>query len=464
MQNVLVIAYYFPPSGGAGVQRTLKHIQYLRDFGWNPVVLTVANGDFPARDISLLDKIPTDVHVERTHIYEPYDIYRKLTGKPAGAPVDVDNVKTDSAERTMTQRVAEFVRATFFIPDARIGWLWTAVPVGLRLIREYNIQALYNSAPPYTTALIARELKRKTGLRWITCLRDPWTGFISGPKRWWLPAWIERQLERSVMEEADAIECAWEGIVADIAAKYPYLAGKKSLQGSHTTTTELSTAPPSKLVHIPNGFDSSDYPTLSPDDVDALKTSRRFVLTYTGALYGRRNPTSLFAAFRLLVEQGRITPEQVLMRFVGRFGSEIHAMFAAFPFQESLDVVGYVPHEESIRQLLCSHAALLIVDEAKESNEIVPGKVYEYIGAGKPVIAVAPRNSAIERLLDETRAGRVAHQHDIERLADILFGYVQDWKNGSTVHFLPNKEAIARYERRNATKQLADLLSNKQHS
>jgi glycosyltransferase involved in cell wall biosynthesis len=440
MNNVLVIAYYFPPSGGAGVQRTLKHVQYLREFGWNPIVLTVSNGDFPARDESLMSKIPSGIHIERTHIYEPYDLYRKLTGKPAGAPVDVDNVKKDSAKRSPTQRVAEFIRATLFIPDARVGWLASAVPAGLRLIQEHNIKAIYNSSPPYTTSLIARQLKRRTGLRWVVGLRDPWTNFISSPKRWWLPAAIDRALERSVFREADAIECAWEGIVKDVQAKMPHI-------------------DPRKLVHIPNGFDSSDYPMLDTKD-DATETARngRFTVTYTGAMYGRRNPAEFFAAVKLLVERGMMNPSEFVLRFVGRFGGEIMEMFDAFPYQESLDVLGYMPHEDSIRELLRSDALLLVVDEAKESEEIVPGKVYEYIGAGKPVIALAPPHGAIAALLAETRAGQVAHQADVERLADIIANYFNDWKQ-KTATFAPDSTKVAQYERRNATKRLADLLS-----
>jgi glycosyltransferase involved in cell wall biosynthesis len=440
MNNVLVIAYYFPPSGGAGVQRTLKHVQYLREFGWNPIVLTVANGDFPARDESLLAKIPSGIHVERTHIYEPYDLYRKLTGKAAGAPVDVENVKKDDAERSLSQRIAEFIRATFFIPDARVGWLASAVPAGRRLIDQHSISAIYNSSPPYTTSLIARQLKRRTGLRWVVGLRDPWTDFISSPKRWWLPAAIDRALERSVFAEADAIECAWEGIVKDVCGKMPDINARK-------------------LVHIPNGFDLSDYPVLP-----ATETARNqhFTVTYTGAMYGRRNPAEFFAAVNLLVERGVMLPAEFILRFVGRFGGEINAMFDTFPHQESLDIMGYMPHEDSIRELLRSDALLLVVDEAKESEEIVPGKVYEYIGAGKPIIAIAPPHGAIATLLAETRTGQVAHQSDVERLAGIIANYFHDWKHGTkhgTRAFTPDAAKVAHYERRNATKRLADLLA-----
>ena len=316
MKNVLIIAYYFPPSGGPGVQRVLKHIQYLRDFGWNPIVLTVSNGDFPARDESLLSKIPADIIVERTHIYEPYDAYRMLMGQKKGVPIDVNVIKSDHQRRSIKERIAEAIRATFFIPDARIGWLPTAIPKALELIEKHAISAIYNSSPPYTTSLIARQLKRKTGLHWVAGFRDPWTEFLTSPKRWFLPAWIDRSLEHSVFKEADAIECAWIGIIKDALRKFPEL-------------------PESKFYHVPNGYDSTDYPSREHIDT-TLEINDAFVLTYTGSMYGRRNPSSLFAALELLASKNLIDPKSIHLRFIGRFGNEVHDMFNATTFKSSI--------------------------------------------------------------------------------------------------------------------------------
>jgi hypothetical protein len=435
VKNVLVIAYYFPPSGGPGVQRVLKHIRYLPEFGWNPIVLTVENGDFPARDESLLAQIPPNIHVERTHIYEPYTLYRRFTRKPANTPIDVNVIKKESQSRSFTENIAEFVRASVFIPDARIAWLPTAVDAGLRLIKEHNISAIYNSAPPYTTALIARQLKRKTGLRWVTGFRDPWTGFLTTPKRWFLPAWLDERLERSVFEETDAIECAWEGIQKDIAGKFPHI-------------------PASKYHHIPNGFDSSDYPVL--ENTSEAAQNQHFTITYTGSMYGRRNPAHFLTALEMLFERGVMRPEEVLVRFIGRFGAEVLGMFDAFPYKTSLEVLGYMAHEESIAHLLRSDALLLVVDEAKESEEIVPGKVYEYIGAMRPIIAVAPTHGAIHTLLVESGSGRTAHQSDVGGIASVIEFYFSAWKARET--FAPNQHIIAQYERKNATGALARLL------
>jgi glycosyltransferase involved in cell wall biosynthesis len=271
----------------------------------------------------------------------------------------------------------------------------------------------------------------------VAGFRDPWTEFLTSPKRWFLPAWIDRSLEQSVFKEADAIECAWIGIIKDALRKFPSLSE-------------------SKFHHIPNGYDSTDYPSREHIDT-TLEINDRFVLTYTGSMYGRRNPSSLFAALELLASKNLLDPKSIHLRFIGRFGNEVHDMFNSTSFKSSIEVIGYVPHEKSISYLLVSHALLLIVDEAKESEEIVPGKVYEYIGSMKPVIAIAPAKGAIADLMHETKAGGIAHQSDIEGIANIILKMYQAFQEGKQIAN-PNVDAIKRYERRESTRTLARLL------
>ncbi len=435
MNKVLIVAYYFPPSGGPGVQRVLKYVQYLRDFGWEPVVLTVADGNFPARDESLLKEIPAGVRVVRTDIFEPYDLYRKLTGKGKGVAIDVNTIRKEGTKLSASERISEFIRSTFFIPDARIGWLNPAVRAGLDVIREEGISAIYSSSPPYTCALIARSLKRKTGLPWIAGFRDPWTGFITTPERWAIPARIDRMLEHAVFKEAEAVEVAWLGITKDALGKYPSL-------------------PPAKFHHLPNGFDSADFPAVD----GAERSDRRFTVTYTGSMYGRRNPDAFLKAVEGLALRKEIDPKNIRLRFIGRFGEEVMEMFRNSDLRDSIEIVGYMAHSESIRQLLLSDAVLLVVDECDESEEVVPGKVYEYIGSGRPVIAVAPERGAIYELIRETRGGYVAHQSNIPGIARAFLALYNDHiTSHSSLH--PDREAIERYERRNVTGRLAGLLN-----
>jgi hypothetical protein len=431
LKKVLIVTYYFPPSGGPGVQRVLKFVKYLPQFGWEPIVLTVADADYPARDESLLNEIPPGTKVHRTKIFEPYRLYRKLTRKRAGVPVDVENITLSGAPRSLLERIAGLIRETFFIPDARIGWFPYAVPAGLEIIKQEKVDAIYSSSPPYTAAVVARELARRTRLPWIAGFRDPWIGFISSPDRWIFPKAIDRFLERSVYKSANLVEGAWRGIVQDFQAKYPE-------EGKF------------KAVHLPNGYDRDDY-------IDApRKRNSRFTVTYTGSMYGRRNPKSFLQAVGELIVEGRLDPQKFVLKFYGRFGSEVQEMIAAFPHQEAVEVKTYIPHGESIRALLDADALLLIVDESKESSEIVPGKVFEYIGAGRPILALAAEG-AVAEILRETHTGSVAGNQDIPAIKRMVLECYDNFLYNKSA-YKPNETATKKYERREVTRRLAELL------
>ncbi|MFA6235225.1 MAG: hypothetical protein WC824_13705 [Bacteroidota bacterium] len=431
MRNVLIVTYYFPPSGGPGVQRVLKFCTYLLQFGWRPIILTVKDADYPARDESLLNEIPSEAVVYRTPIFEPYDLYRKFTGKEKGTPVDVNTIRKEGATPSVQERIAEFVRATFFIPDARIGWKKSAVKQGLEIIREHDIRAIYSSSPPYTCSLIASKLKHKTGLPWIAGFRDPWTGFLSTPDRWFIPAMIERHLERAVFADCDRMDVAWDGIRKDFHGKYPDI-------------------PTDKVHHLPNGFDSADFPTVE------VMVKDKFTVTYTGSMYGKRNPETFFAAVARLVEAGKVDPAQIRLQFIGRFGAEVRTMFDHPLLKDSIVVREYMPHSASVRHLFQSDALLMVVDDFKGNEEIVPGKVYEYIGSGRPVITLAPVG-AVTQVIEETDSGRCTRSNDIGGIADIFLDFYRQWESG-TLGKEQKRGAVQQFERREVTRRLAALL------
>lgn len=431
MKRVLIVTYYFPPSGGPGVQRVLKFAKYLPEFGWEPIVLTVKDADYPARDESLLKEIPPAVRVYRTKIFEPYNFYRKLTKKKPGTPVDVDVIPREGAKRAPAEWIAEFVRSTFFIPDARIGWYRHAVRAGKQIVREERIEAIYSSSPPYTSALIARRLHKLTGKPWIAGFRDPWIGFLSAPRRWFLPRAIDKHLERSCFEDCDRLEVAWKGILKDFHDKYPAV-------------------PLDKCYHLPNGYDSADYPKIEK------RKNEKFTITYTGSMYGKRNPESLLKAVEELVHEGAVDVDRICLRFVGRFGAEVQRMFQSDILKNCIDVRPYLPHSESIKLLLQSDALLMIVDEFTGNEEIVPGKVFEYLGAHRPILTIAPEG-AVTDLMRETASGQVAYHHDIPKVKNIFLEFYTNFLYHKT-DFKQHLDRVKQYERREIAKQLARLL------
>jgi hypothetical protein len=441
---VLFVTYYFPPAGGPGVQRILKYIKYLKEYGWTPVMLVPLDPEYQARDESLLRELPHDLIIHRAPIFEPYDLYRKFTGKAKGMSLDVNVIKEEGAKRSASEYIAELIRGTFFIPDARVGWYRAAVAEGKKILQRYPIRAIYSSSPPYTPALIARSLAKISGLPWIAGFRDPWTGFHNTPDRWWLPKRIDRALEHSVFSRSTLVEVAWKGIAADAQGKYP----------------DLKRA---KFVHIPNGFDNTDFAEPDIRVRAQLPSNEKFTITYSGSLYGPRNPLSFLQAVELLIESGRVDPSKLKLRFVGRFGGEIHDMLERELIQPLVEKLDYVPHAEAVEILLKSDALLLIVDDVPTVASIVPGKVYEYLGAMRPLIAIAPRESAIAELLAATGAGRAVDQADISGQAELIADLYEDWlarNSGGIVkpHFELKPEVIEQYDRRIETGTLAGLL------
>lgn len=445
LKKVLIISYYFPPSGGPGVQRVLKFVKYLPLFGWEAIVLTVEDGDFPARDESLLKEIPDGVKVFRTKIFEPYGLYRTLTGKGKGSAVDVDNI-TAGGKKRLSERFAEFIRATFFIPDARRGWKKYAVREGKKIIAEEKPDLIFSSSPPYTCALIAMELKRYAqsslgrNIPWISDFRDAWTGYLSSPNRWFIPSAIDKSMEKRTLASADTLTVVAKGIESDFRNKYPEISGKK------------------KFVLLTNGFDADDY---SQAVVNSSKNDK-FTIVYTGSMYGKRNPYYLLDTVSELVQKGTVDISKLRFVFVGRMGGEISEYINNSPLKNCIERIEYVPHSESINYLMKADAMLLLIDEDKYSKMILSGKVFEYLGAsmitGKPILAIAGEGEAAE-LISETSGGTVVPHHQPEKLAEVFLKYYNGFLENNESYSV-NKEAIKKYERRALTKKLAEVFDD----
>jgi hypothetical protein len=441
LKYVLFITYYFPPAGGPGVQRVTKFIKYLQDFGWTPIILAPDNPEYQARDESLAKELPANLIVRRSHIFEPYDLYRKFTGTKEGLSLDI-NVFQKGSKLSLKQKIANFIRATFFIPDARIGWYRSALNEAMKIVKEYPIKMIYSSSPPYTVSVIARSVSKKSGIPFVAGFRDPWSGFeVSAPKRWFLPRMIDKFLERLIFHDAKKIDVAWKGITYDALAKYPDLQEDK-------------------FIHIPNGFDSTDYSEHDIHKRAERKRGEKFIFTYSGSLYGPRNPKNFFKAIELLLDRNQIDPHKIHLRFVGRMGDDLREMFEAPKIKPLVEKLDYVPHSRAVELITDSDALLLIVDDIPSVEHIVPGKVYEYLGAMRPILAIAQPNGAIGELLRETRGGKAVAQSDIEGQARVIRSFYESWLNGNSPSSQMDAHIISHYERREATRKLAEVFDN----
>ncbi len=433
-KKVLIISYYFPPSGGAGVQRTLKFVKYLRDFGWEPIVLTARDADYPVLDASLAAEIPEGVLIYRSKIIEPYKFYRKITGRGSDASTDMATLSLDeNTKAKWSERLSEWVRSIFFVPDARIFWYFFAKRMGGKILREHQIRVIYSSAPPYTTHLIGRHLHKVSGLPWVADFRDSWIGWVSAPKwRPWFSRKVEQKMESSVLRDAQRILTVSNGVREDLISRNPEMAEKQ-------------------WRLLPNGFDTADFQGLKP----AIKNDK-ITITYSGSMYGPRNPESLLQALENLQADQNDVVERLVFRIIGRVGEPIERRIKTSSVATIFEFLPYMTHEQSLTYLLASDVLLLIIDDAPASRGILTGKLFEYIGAGKPILALAPDGEAAA-LVRKNQLGWVAGTRDKIEIEDKLKNLVQAFDDDS-MNFNRNSELRQRFERRTQTAELAQIL------
>ncbi|WP_245327633.1 glycosyltransferase family 4 protein [Hymenobacter fodinae] len=427
--RLLVITYYWPPSGGAGVQRSLKFVKHLPQCGVEPTVITVdpEQGAYPVLDHSLAADIPAGVRVIRTRTFEPFDSYKKLTGKQVPFGGFVGESKT-----SLVQRLFKFVRGNVFIPDARRGWNAYALRAVADLLTQgEQFDAVLTSSPPHSSQLIGLELKRRYGLRWLADMRDPWTDIYYYKELNHTPParWLDARYERQVLEQADAV------LVTSPNTKRLFL-GK-----SPNITAE-------KIQVIPNGYDEADFQVPSQPPNDAL------LITHTGTISETYHIEQLLAA---CAECGRRHPDvPIRLRFVGKVSGGLQQQIEQAGLQSQTEFVPFVPHDESVRYLLRSTVLLMAIPDVANNFGILPGKVFEYLAANKPILCVGPIGSDADTLLNECGAGRALPYDGYVTMLERLENLVGQWRLNPNLD-LPTNRATA-YSRRALTARLAELV------
>ena len=426
---VLIVTYYFPPAGGSGVQRMLKFTKYLPHFGWRPLVLTVReDAEYPARDRSLMSDVPEGTKVVRTGITEFYRFYRRLAGG-AERPLDIS---ARSAHEGGLRRLLRLARASVFIPDGRAGWIPHALGAGERLAREGGAAVILSSGPPFTTNVIGGLLHRRTGLPWVQDFRDPWTRAPFYPDRPALMRRLDERLEAWTVRTAARTLAVNRMILDDLRARYERIDAER-------------------LVTLTNGFDEEDFAGIERVDPPKL------TLVHTGSLFASRDPKGLRIALADLCRAEEGFAEGVEVVIAGRIDANVEEALRAPPLDRIVILPGYLEHRESLRLLRRAHSCLLFVGQEKSVHGMLTGKVFEYLGSGTPVLAVAPEGEAKE-LIERCRAGIVVDPGDTDGMREVLRTIWREFRAGKRRFAEPDEERIARYGRRALTEKLAGIL------
>lgn len=404
-----VVTYYFPPLAGVGVQRTLKHVTYLPQAGWRPVVFAPRGAVYRLTDKASLADLPAGLEVHRSFCYEPGRLRRTLgrlvrwmRGLPAPAelgappPGDAGRATGSLAGSGLNRLWARVVRLLFF-PDDQLLWAPFAVRSAISVQRRRPSQVLYSSSPPVTTHLIAGLVSRRTGTPWVADFRDPWIGnSFAAP----LPRFqrqLQARLERWIVEQADRVVFATEGLAERYRTRYPSRA--------------------ERFLTIPNGYDANE---LSRIQVLPRQDDGTFRVVYSGSIYGDRELEILLDGLALAIRRDSALRDRLRIELIGWMTepNRRRAEAAMGILGPVLQVSGFIPRDESLARLRSADAGLMLLADGPERDVVVGGKLFEYLGFDRQVLAVMPRGDA-RAILEELEWGIVADP-DAEGVADGL--------------------------------------------
>ncbi|MFH1559942.1 MAG: glycosyltransferase family 4 protein [Chloroflexota bacterium] len=437
MKKVLVLAYYFPPTGGAGVWRTLKFVKYLPAWGWKPMVVTPRNPDYPYHDPSLLQEVPLEAEVHRVSSIELGRWYRRLMKKlalprhkDAAADPQPTSPQPPRPKHPFFRLARDLVYNFIFVPDFHIGWIPFAVVRGLSLLRRHNIDVVYATGNPFSTFLAGLWISLLSGKPLVLDMRDPWALNPYYPQ-----------------DRSGALHRFWERRCISRARRVLFV-GDGFCQGYREYYRDM---PQEKFTFITHGYDSDDFQSLVPCKGD------RFTISHIGTLTSLRTPDALFQAVRKLLGEQPELEARICIRFVGAESYYAKEVSRALGLQKVVEIIPYVDHRASLQYMLDSHVLLLLSYHL--SNPLltsITGKVYEYLASGVPILALTPEAGAAS-MIREARAGMVVDPDDPVAIKEALFRMYQDYERGEE-SCATDMAYVQRFDRKVLAGELSSLL------
>ncbi len=428
MRKVLIICYYWPPAGGPGVQRWLKFVKYFREFGIEPVVFVPENAHYPLQDEGFVSEIPQGIEVIQFPIKEPYRFAKWFSRKKTK---QISSGIISEKNPSFLEKLMLFVRGNLFIPDARIGWVKPSVAYLTNYLSNNEIDTVITTGPPHSLHLIGLQLRRKLNLKWIADFRDPWTT-IHYHKSLRLTKISEKKhkrLEKTVLNTADQVVVT-----------------------SPTTKEEFKKITKRPIEVITNGY----------DEVKGLRTQldANFSLVHVGSLLSNRNPEVLWKIIAEISSEKSDFKESLQIRLVGAVGEEIKESLAKYHLIGKTTVPGYVSHTEALQLQHNAQLLLLIEMDKLETKAIIPGKLFEYLQARRPILCLGPEGSDMEAIIDETSAGRFCRYSEEKAIKEYILKCYKQYKDGmSSVDEKPSAN-VQKYSRKELTRAMSKLIKD----
>ena len=433
MKRVLVITYYWPPTGGSGVQRWVKFAKYLPSEGWQPVIYTPENPEQLAVDHSLEADIPEGTEIIKTRITEPYELYKKFLRRSGHSKEAVEVNPVNAQNKSFAQKAAMWVRGNLFRPDPRCLWIRPSVRFLKKYLEEHPVDLIVSTGPPQSMHMIGRLLSRETGLPWIADFRDPWTkifyfkhlSMTKATERW------HQKMERKVLDEASAV-----------VAVSPLV--QKEFQAMTRTPVEL----------ITNGYDECDFLD-GKDEGASGGPDKDFTITHTGLFAADGNPTVLWDILSEKCAEDPVFKNALKIRLVGKTDTQILEAITESGLEENLTDLGYQPHSTAIEEQRKASILILPLRKEPEYKAVLPGKLFEYLASWRPVLGIGQPDGAMSMILNKTNTGVVVDWEDKISMKK----YIDDcWKAHLDGNLTINDGEISAFTRRNLTRQMAELF------
>ena len=439
MKRVLIISYYWPPTGGSGVQRWVKFAKYLPSEGWQPVIYTPENPEQLAIDESLAAEIPAEVEVIKTRIVEPYEIYKKLLRKSGHSKEAVEVNPVNAQNKSFLQKVAMWVRGNLFRPDPRCMWIGPSVRFLKKYLKEHPVDLIVSTGPPQSMHLIGRRLALETGLPWIADFRDPWTkifyfkhlSMTHGTERW------HKKMEMKVLDDASVV-----------VAVSPLV--QQEFQAMTSTRVEL----------ITNGFDECDFAAEPCHEAEG-GSDNEFCVTHTGLFAADGNPTVLWEVLAEKCASDNAFRKALKIKLIGKTDESILTALNEAGLSECVKNIGYLPHSEAVEQQRNASLLILPLRKEPEYKAVLPGKLFEYLASRRPVLGIGQKDGAMAMILNETKTGVVLDWEDREAIACHIDSC---WEKHITGKLVTDGADISQFTRRSLTRRMAQFFDSLTHS
>lgn len=427
MKKVLIVTYHWPPMGGGGVQRWLKMVKHIREYGWEPIIFTAEDAEVSLSDPELLNELPENIETHKVPIWEPFDLYKKVIGKGKNEKIQ-PGLLDESGKKGWKNDLILWVRGNVFIPDAKMFWIKPSVKYLSNYLKENEVDAVVSSGPPHTTHMIANQVKKKFNIPWLADFRDPWT-FVDYYDQLKISKWADRKhhkLEKQVLSNAD-----------------------KTVTVTWSWAEDFNKKKVKEVGVVTNGYDPADFEKATGD------VPSKFGITHIGSMNKDRNPDILWPVLKKLSTEVEGFKKALEIRLIGPVDFQIFKSIEENGLNDYLQHTAYKGHKEVIGDLLDSALQLLPINNTANLMGVVPGKLFEYIGSRRPILCIGTKEGDAARIIKETNSGQVFDYNEEQELESYLRTAFEEFKKGT---LKSASSDFLRFSRKNLAGEIAKHL------